>query len=233
MENPWSVSSLNEFVYFCCPECDIRNKSEELFIEHALKAHPNSKDCMEKLIVKTEPIVDIFTNENLNLDETENFKIKQETEFHGNYDKANTANMEFSCYICADNFNSNIQFQTFKNLKSHLISVHKLDKGCQNCGLYVEINAFKDLELFQDHKCEDIKEIEFAIENGTEDFEINQEYVDYDLLHKNPKKHHKRKKEEPKLKECKICGKSMSSSNLKKHMKMVHEGLFLLLSVLT
>ena len=28
-ENPWTVENLEEFLYFCCPECDERNQSKE------------------------------------------------------------------------------------------------------------------------------------------------------------------------------------------------------------
>ena len=31
-ESPWSVANIHEFLYFCCPECDEKKKSEELFI---------------------------------------------------------------------------------------------------------------------------------------------------------------------------------------------------------
>ena len=44
--NPWAVGNLEEFLYFCCPECDEKNQSEDLFLEHAFKNHPKSKACL-------------------------------------------------------------------------------------------------------------------------------------------------------------------------------------------
>ena len=41
--NPWIVGRLEEFLYFCCPECDERNQSKELFLQHALEHHPLAK----------------------------------------------------------------------------------------------------------------------------------------------------------------------------------------------
>ena len=38
--NPWEVSSLYEFNYFCCPECDIKSTSAQEFINHASYYHP-------------------------------------------------------------------------------------------------------------------------------------------------------------------------------------------------
>ena len=33
--SPWSVTNLEEFLYFCCPECDVKDQSREDFIQHA------------------------------------------------------------------------------------------------------------------------------------------------------------------------------------------------------
>ena len=63
--NPWDVQDLEEFLYFCCPECDEKNSSKELFVKHALDEHPKAKNKIEKLKIKLE----------LN----ENFIIKKET----------------------------------------------------------------------------------------------------------------------------------------------------------
>jgi hypothetical protein len=44
--NPWDVSSIFEFNYFCCPECDFKIQSDEHtetkqeFVDHASSNHP-------------------------------------------------------------------------------------------------------------------------------------------------------------------------------------------------
>ena len=44
--NPWDISSIFEFNYFCCPECDFSTRSDfktesiQEFINHALSHHP-------------------------------------------------------------------------------------------------------------------------------------------------------------------------------------------------
>ena len=38
--NPWSVTTIDEFLYFCCPECDNKTQSRALFINHAYLHHP-------------------------------------------------------------------------------------------------------------------------------------------------------------------------------------------------
>ena len=50
--NPWSVNSIYDFSYFCCPECE--NSKYELkqdFVNHALSAHPNSIDPIHHEII--------------------------------------------------------------------------------------------------------------------------------------------------------------------------------------
>ena len=57
--NPWSVRKWEEFLYFCCPECDEKSQSKDNFITHALSIHPMAKICLESI----EPeIVDLKEN---------------------------------------------------------------------------------------------------------------------------------------------------------------------------
>ena len=50
----WSyATTLEEFQFYCCPECDIRDHSRESFVKHALKKHPLSIKCLGSLLIKT------------------------------------------------------------------------------------------------------------------------------------------------------------------------------------
>ena len=68
-KNPWAVRNLKEFLYFCCPECDVKNQSEELFLQHALNEHPKAKECIPKLEFKQEIDEEVFINDVENLDQ--------------------------------------------------------------------------------------------------------------------------------------------------------------------
>ena len=37
--NPWMVENVSEFLNYCCPECDFKEKSLHLFSDHALENH--------------------------------------------------------------------------------------------------------------------------------------------------------------------------------------------------
>ena len=57
--NPWNVDTLEEFLYFCCPECDLRDQSKVTFLQHALEKHPEAKDYViqfNEFIVKEEEV---------------------------------------------------------------------------------------------------------------------------------------------------------------------------------
>ena len=53
-DNPWIVSEVEHFLFFCCPECDFKERSRENFIQHALSHHPNSIDGLAHFMVKSE-----------------------------------------------------------------------------------------------------------------------------------------------------------------------------------
>jgi hypothetical protein len=73
--NPWAVEQLEDFLFFCCPECPDRSPSKETFINHALVEHPQARDIIPYIIetsnddtdVKNEPADE--TSEILDSDE--------------------------------------------------------------------------------------------------------------------------------------------------------------------
>ena len=61
-ENPWSVSNLDAFLKYCCPECDERFYKKEPFVMHAFEKHPKAKDCIE-LRLDSENVSVVFKNQ--------------------------------------------------------------------------------------------------------------------------------------------------------------------------
>ena len=47
--NPWTVTSLDDFLFYCCPECDIRSVTKSEFIQHAVNNHPRSQNIIDSL----------------------------------------------------------------------------------------------------------------------------------------------------------------------------------------
>ena len=142
--NPWAVGNLEEFLYFCCPECDEKNKSEDLFLKHAFKNHPKSKACLLSFTTLEETFqTDNFDhevpikNESLSDEEIEQVDdsehditsdvkpvllttVKQEDEIDVlKSDKTHgTTNKRFRCDVCHKAFTTN------GYLKKHLKNFH-------------------------------------------------------------------------------------------------------------
>ena len=52
--NPWAVSNFNEFLYFCCPECDYRSKYQFNLAKHAESEHTKTfKKCQNVAYERT------------------------------------------------------------------------------------------------------------------------------------------------------------------------------------
>ena len=76
-DNPWNVSSLQEFWYLKCPECFFDTQEEDIFQLHAIENHPLSewlfgvpkKDLKKELKdskepkIKEEPTDENYENE--------------------------------------------------------------------------------------------------------------------------------------------------------------------------
>ena len=72
-ENPWDVSTLEEFLYYCCPECPERTKDSHVFLDHAVKTHELAKVSLMTFTQDCDP--DSFLNDtedtpDLPMDET-------------------------------------------------------------------------------------------------------------------------------------------------------------------
>ena len=56
--NPWQVSNIEDFLFYCCPECDLKTKDSKNFVTHAQHSHSKSKvllnEVTKNLEVKTE-----------------------------------------------------------------------------------------------------------------------------------------------------------------------------------
>ena len=58
--NPWQVSSLKEFLYYNCPECQDKTQDPLKFFNHAVQSHKSASvlkdifpDMVEKDILET------------------------------------------------------------------------------------------------------------------------------------------------------------------------------------
>ena len=143
--NPWTVNSLDDFLYFCCPECDISREtiyqSKELFIQHAMDHHPMAKDTLQLLGMKDEPYDDqngsLFYDDYEADDDSQLFyptveygdendeKSKEDDDPIVKKDKK----VKFQCQYCEKSFGRK------EHLKRHVDAVHEGIKNfsCEFC----------------------------------------------------------------------------------------------------
>ena len=51
-DNPWLVPNLDEFLFYNCPECNLKTKQYDMFFKHAVNLHPKAK-VLEKQMLAT------------------------------------------------------------------------------------------------------------------------------------------------------------------------------------
>ena len=47
--NPWQANFLDDFLFYCCRECDLKHKTKSSFVSHALIQHPLSRAILPTL----------------------------------------------------------------------------------------------------------------------------------------------------------------------------------------
>ena len=185
--NPWAVGNLEEFLYFCCPECNERSQSEDSFLKHAFENHPKSKSC---LLIFTSQSSEVFETDSLDKEmPIKNEMISDEEEVQDN-DETGKIETEvkpelseiptqedeglendLQCHICWKEYSS------IGNLNQHLKNIHQIAKPKIKKEKYVRIRAvpkericrvcdgqFPNIKLLTDH---------ISTEHGEENYACN------------------------------------------------------------
>ena len=193
--NPWDVGKVEEFLYFCCPECDERNQSKELFLKHALDEHPKAKQCFGILRIKEE------------VEDDENFENKTDIDNYDNSEDYEDQD-EYQCELCQKLFLEESILSKHKIIDHEILKDDQLHK-CYLCNeefakRFEMSNHFKfvhnDTKAHRCHQCE----------KTFSTFTLMRDHI-Y-CVHEGVKIHH-----------CKICKESFGyQSALSKHMSNYH-----------
>ena len=78
--NPWNVTSIEEFHFYNCPECDVKYKDKEQFVGHAVLKHPKAIQYIQSITQENAVINDSGTSgaKKVNVEMGENFDIEFE-----------------------------------------------------------------------------------------------------------------------------------------------------------
>ena len=55
MANPWLETNLEKFLFYCCPECDMKKPGKAEFLLHAVRQHPNARVVYKAIELKKTP----------------------------------------------------------------------------------------------------------------------------------------------------------------------------------
>ena len=72
-KNPWLVNSHKDFLWYCCPECDMKSKEYDRFYNHAIYSH----DLARKTLMKTPPKGQTITKLSFPADKTKPAPVGQ------------------------------------------------------------------------------------------------------------------------------------------------------------
>ena len=156
IENPWTPN-LEEYLYFCCPECDMKDQSKEKFLKHALDEHPKAKEILleanfNKVKVKQEILEDEISPKEEEYFENLDDMVKCEINFDENplnfdqqnvNDRETTIEKNYKCENCDKNFSllDSLKYhqeifcrRTPKNPAKQTIMKKKEIKNCEFCG---------------------------------------------------------------------------------------------------
>ena len=220
-KNPWFVTNVDAFLYFCCPECDLKDQSKEHFIQHALEKHPRAQIAQNYLFnlqVKEEPD-DNYNHENQHdFDNSDLVKteLKEiEEEHNGVFDDEDYSMPEDGphnevfekfinniCVICDKEFDSN------NALRNHMASDHQNDttsktRVAKNHVQYSEDFIEDEDDLFKCDMCE----------KSFDKFSLLEQHVKqiHDATVRNNA--------------CEFCGKLLATKqSLEIHIARIHEG---------
>ena len=220
--NPWSVENIDEFLQYCCPECDVKYQAKERFVLHAFEKHPMAKDCLE-LRLDSENVTVVCKNQNeqsysLKFEEVviEDLVVISENENLNQNEIVQSKKCSYSCTLCSE------FFPKYIDLQNHL--KHKHDLRCDICDLNFDSENHKVQHMSLVHKSGKIIDT-FESENDSKNILCdicNKTFSSIINLLSHIKQEHQN---HPDLK-CEIC-KITFEKILRKneHIAIVHEGI--------
>ena len=243
--NPWDVTTVDEFLFYNCPECEVKTKDADAFMSHAIESHELAKQYMSRY----------------DLIEAKDIKVEiQELESSQKCDSQTSDNpskprKKFECDNCDSTFSDKVTLGIHQKYACHTLQSQDI-KECDNERDYrtylkerIEANLQKQDVTKRDKErdnhsifIEDTKNFKCDIcDFGCDDDDDlvihrqDKHYIIAERKHqcdkcdfkgstlKNLEKHMISQHDFKKLYNCAICSKSFNhSSSLSNHKKRVH-----------
>ena len=217
--NPWDVKSLQEFRFYCCPECPSKFVYRTDFVKHALAIHSHSqsfiggfeenktdnatssnkainqvmKRAVVSLVKLSDKVIRKYTKRIETKDSTNQFAFPDGTKYYDRH----------TCKICGKSFPRRYEWQ------QHIKSIHeKFRYDCDKCD-----KSFSQRTTLYNH-----------IKNVHENVRFNCDQCDMSFNWKQCLSEHIKIVHQNVRYNCENCDKSFSQKgHLKQHIKIVHE----------
>ena len=128
--NPWQVTSKDDFLFYCCPECDMKSKDYEHLYEHAIKSHDLAKETLvsHSVTIKEEEHKDDDTEVNefveTFIDEEEEPEVKVRRKEQPKAPSSGDLNEQWQCYYCGECYEDRLQCRTHVQNKHNATDQH-------------------------------------------------------------------------------------------------------------
>ena len=165
--NPWLVPQLEDYQFFCCPECDEKCHFKEDFFKHAISKHPKAQVLIEvkvKIEVLNEVELQNCQNKVQNYENDSEIEVKNdhsenELEFEVENEVQNYQNEVQNYQTEVQNYQNESENEDFDNFSDEdfIPDAEELEK-IEKIGEKPEISKLQDSSHFQCYYCSNIFE---------------------------------------------------------------------------
>lgn len=214
LTNPWTVESIYEFSFFCCPECDTKCSNKQEFVNHAFQTHPLAIHPLHGIKDGSLDDITFPSDEDQKLMVKTEHDTQQEDVKEPNFKHKDDLYKTLDPDLDDDDIKDELFEEEEDDVKSETFSCDLCRFSASNPKVLIAHVKYRHGNSSQDHKKEEKPKQICST--------CNEEFKSLQQLRMHMLKAHKISKSSEKCL-CTLCGKTLiGRSNLKKHEREKH-----------